>query len=124
MHVFGEGGPAYHRDRAENVLKWFRSHAETIDCVYKSTHYASHSKMGKDGESFEFAFSFSRPAKDGVSDEEAQIEELVHLYAAGVDDLEELDLYFFWKFYSMLLKVVEKPLGADILLLERRGDKT
>ena len=124
MHVFGEGGPVHHRDRAENVLKWFRSHAEAIDCVYKSTHYASHSKMGKDGESFEFAFSFSRPAKDGVSDEEAQIEELVHLYAAGVDDLEELDLYFFWKFYSMLLQLVEQPLGADILLLERRGDKT
>ena len=118
MRIFGEGGPSHHRDRAENVLKWFRSHAKTIDRVYKSTHYTLHSKLEND--SFEGAFSFSRPAKNEVSEEEAQVEELVHLYKSGANDLEELDLYFFWKFYSMLLQLVEKPLGADILLLERR----
>ena len=41
------------RERFEMVQKSCRNH----DCVYKST-LASHSKMGKDGESFEFAFLF------------------------------------------------------------------
>ena len=59
MHVFGEGGRLTTETRAENVLKWFRSHAETIDCVYKSTHYALHSKMEKDGEYSRVLFHFS-----------------------------------------------------------------
>ena len=117
-HVLGGEGPASQRQIAENVLRWFKENAQIIDSVYRSTHYSNHSKSKP--RTFEPAFTFCERGHEEMTEEKTQMRELAHMFDSGVRDLRELDGFFFWKFYSMLIGLVQDGLSADIMLLERR----
>ena len=117
-HVLGAEGPVFQRRIAGEVLNWFKENAQTIDFVYRSTHYANHTRSRE--LAFKSAFKFCARNENDMTKEKTQRKELTHMFDSGVRDLRELDNFFFWKFYTQLIGLARDGLSADIMLLERR----
>ena len=119
-HVLGAEGPVFQRRIAGEVLNWFKENAQTIDFVYRSTHYANHTRSRE--LAFKSAFKFCARNENDMTKEKTQRKELTHMFDSGVRDLRELDNFFFWKFYTQLIGLARTDCLQTSCCLNEGGD--